>query len=1404
MKTKKRITLKKVTAYLTSMAILVSLIPSFSAVATENSGTVSDVSENMVVSSEKIISSDVIGATQEDISLENIKTDFLSGSQLVFPEADWEETVTKNMKLFSVNGEVREATINIPNMAALYKKIYIKSDSELGFPNDSERFLRGIPYNYVYAYVSWNPYWSSIYNGYKDSDTAIQQKNSLIQFDYMGTYTVSDNLRYEEGEGSVVVGVKPNGVDFDRAIDVNYEITFTRRELNNPSSLNVMVAHENIPADDYSKVITSLEAKNGGGISTDLSRLYIGSSLKFNVAPGYIPARCYISDSNGNISFVGRCEKDAFYFDDILLNNSGTYTFNLAVDRVSSLNIDISSNAKCDSNGNYADLTFEKAERDFIETCTEGYITVGHRVISEYSFDDNETVKEIPVSDFKLDNGLLSFGDIYNLQWLNFNLSPDKVIVFDGVMYAGNEKINIDANELSGSDLVFYYFDSESVASATDKTDFEYVLANNEETLNGNKGEDDLYTTSQSDITDDSFCENDKFIRVNDGIKLPRVYDSSSFAKTRTNNNSISDNVLGKGFYSSVYRIMNGTNISYDYKVLNVNGKNYILYLGINDDDSDNIHSELRLSEVVPYQKNVFLDAPLKNNSGEKYIVVDGDATGDFEFDAYVKDNKIYAVWVSNTSGSNTDTVVKYAVFDENDTTTEGFGEAVSIAVDGTGAYKFMPHTTDDISVYAEAVPYSEDALNNRISDYGMYTEDAENNFGEKLRTFGGNTRIVVASHEFETGADSFYVSDEFIDNPSNADTILYDFTFTEIDGIYYLAYITQQDVITADDIVTKYRLYLRSFTFGEDGLAWGTPRLIRTVIDNSLKDEQDGEYSKEKMVRNYVDGGFSSLKFSTAALRQSIQGGTDEEETFLLFRMNDTVYIIKKEDIAGITASHEYEGTIYPFFTGADNIADVAIGADASGNLAVAYSICGTENSGVYISFYDDSTNSWGKGSLITTADGQEKADFSNIQLVPGRKKFERNQNIESTPEGDMVAVSQSIEMPEVIYSQVLDDFKEHLRVCGLAETQIEQYFQNNMTVPDWLRDSVYDNPLTYDFVRNAAKKGCYFYDTGDEDEIFIFTEGVVADIAANTAYEESVYVISSFKGSQYIDDVNINIDTPLTRGNTADAEISFVNSGQKPIRGSADHPVKVSLMLSSNGVDTEIALWNISENIKPGDKVCLSNNVTLSYPVYSDLGMTEKFYITVEESSELNEDYIVYDSRAYSAFYNAPQNQDYVIKNLTASVSQITSEGNPVVHAQFDVYHPFRNDVNIKYYQSLSQGGEDEAWEEKLLTDGDIYISGEKYVPEPSQTSDAAICITSDESALNRKDYYLSEIEYEKMLLDFYSSDAPVSFYEKSEYRGQDYWYNSIKYSSVKEAKSAAEKLLGEFNYDWREENY
>ena len=1401
MKAKKSVTLKidyfkRAMAYLTSIAILFSLIPSFSAVATTNDDAVSDVSENLVVSDKKIISSNVIGATQEDVSTKNIKTDFLSGSQLVFPKADWDQTVKKNLRLFSDNNEVTKNELSIPNMAALYKRIEIRLDGGLEFPNDSDRFIKGIPYDYSFVYVNWDPYWSSIYNGYEALDIESQKSNSLIYFNYEKNKVIADNLSYEEGDGSVSLGVNTYNTPFDGAIDVSCEITFTRRGLSTPSNLNVMVAHENINVDDYSKVITSLEATNGGGFLSDLSGLYVGSSLKFSVAPGYIPAMCYITDSKGNIAFAGRCENDAFYFDDILLNNAGTYTFNLVVDRVNSLNIDISSTAKHDSNGNYADLTFEKTQKKFIEACTEGHITVGHRVKSDYTFDDYETVKEIPVSDFKLNKSLLSFEDIYNLQWVNFNLSPDKVVVFDGAMYSGNEKINIDVSKLSGSDLVFHYFDSESLASVTDKATLKYVLANNVKDSDYGDSNDNLNISSESDTTDGSFYEDDKFIKVNDGIKLPVIYDGTSSAKIRTNNNPVSDNVLGKRFYSSAYRIMNGKNISHDYKVLNVNGKNYIMYLGINGDDSENIHSELRLSEVVPYQKNILLDAPLKNNSGNKYIVVDGDATGDIEFDAYVKDNKIYAVWVSSASQSSTDTVVKYAVFD---TTTEGFDEPACVASDGAGAYKFMPHTTDNISVYAEAVPYSEDDLENRISDYGMHIEDAKVNLGEKLKVFGGNTRIVVASADSDAGADSFYVSDEFSDNPSNADTILYDFAFTEIDGIYYLAYITQQDVIQADDIVTKYRLYLRSFTFGEDGLAWSAPRLIRTVIDSRVNDEQDGEYSKEKMVKNYVDGGFSSLKFASAALGQSIPGGTDEEETFLLFRMNDTVYVVKKEDIAGITASHEYKGTIYPLFTDADKIVDVAIGADASGNLAAAYSVCGTENDGIYLSFYDYNTNSWGKGSVITTADEQGKVGFSNIQLVPGRKKFERNQDIEITSEGDNTVVDQYIEMPDEIYSQVLDDFKEHLRLCGLTETQIEQYFQDSTTVPNWLRDEVYDNPTTYDFVRNAEKKGCYFYDTGDEDEIFIFTQGMVPD----TASEEGVYVISSFKGSQYIDDVNINIDSPLTRGETADAEISFINAGQKTIRGSAEHPVRVSLMLNSKGADTEIARWNISENINSGDKVCLSNNVALSRFMYSDFGIAENFYITVEESSELNEDCILYDSRAYKTFYNSPQNQEYIIKNLTSSISHITSEGNPVVHAQFDVYYPLCNDVNIKYYQSFSQEGEDKAWEEKLLSDEDIYISGEKYNPASSQTDSGAISITSDERAVDRKNYYFSEIEYNKMLLEYYSVE-PVSFYEKGEYRGQTYWYNSEKYTSAEEALSASGNLLEGFKYDWRESAY
>ena len=51
--------------------------------------------------------------------------------------------------------------------------------------------------------------------------------------------------------------------------------------------------------------------------------------------------------------------------------------------------------------------------------------------------------------------------DVKNLQYLNFNLPAEDLIVYNGRSYAGNENIYLSAKDYVGGSMVFYYYDSE-------------------------------------------------------------------------------------------------------------------------------------------------------------------------------------------------------------------------------------------------------------------------------------------------------------------------------------------------------------------------------------------------------------------------------------------------------------------------------------------------------------------------------------------------------------------------------------------------------------------------------------------------------------------------------------------------------------------------------------------------------------------------------------------------------------------------------------------------------------------------------------------------------------------------------------------------------------------------------
>jgi len=382
-------------------------------------------------------------------------------------------------------------------------------------------------------------------------------------------------------------------------------------------------------------------------------------------------------------------------------------------------------------------------------------------------------------------------------------------------------------------------------------------------------------------------------------------------------------------------------------------------------------------------------------------------------------------------------TVVKHAVFDTASTDKNTKFTEPAILSAETGKYCFLPQAAGEAVIFAQSVPYTESELNEQLQKYKDYLEATvqmpQNVAGDPDTTlkyintakayrlayqqslmsiYGGNSRLTVAGPGGEAYADGvMYVSRHQEDGNGNpvdqTDEILTNIALTEIDGTYYLSYVTQQDIFEKDgdeykDLITISRLYLRTFsiTDNEDTggggpakkVVWGNPLLLRTIVNSEQDNTKDGEYNSSLVMKKaYTDPYIANLKFLRGILGDKLGNAAEEEfevfgdegpETFLLFEMNGNTYVINQASLERITT--EGKGTIYPFFTYeqlygsaleegsnrnlSSGKSEVVIGADGDGNIAAVYisSVPNTVNNAIFISYWDPEAGAWSSGVML------------------------------------------------------------------------------------------------------------------------------------------------------------------------------------------------------------------------------------------------------------------------------------------------------------------------------------------------------------------------------------------------------------------------------------------------------
>ncbi|MBQ3816628.1 MAG: hypothetical protein II836_11290, partial [Clostridia bacterium] len=390
------------------------------------------------------------------------------------------------------------------------------------------------------------------------------------------------------------------------------------------------------------------------------------------------------------------------------------------------------------------------------------------------------------------------------------------------------------------------------------------------------------------------------------------------------------------------------------YKAVRAGERNFLVYSLSRDGTEPEDAVMLVMSELAYSGGKYGLVNPADPASDVKYIVLDNESvpTGDLDFDVWAEEDEnggftIRAAWVSyatqtvdpGTSDSGMadvqerariaaeNTVIKTASFTSG---SDSFSEPLTVSDNDSTHCVFLPasagdgsvifygstFTPDDGTAYEEYRAYQDGKhIDTGIANYLKATRKGT------LNVMGVQSALNLAVRD----ADGKWVTTTVPVGQKHGQTLSnVEFTRGE-NGGWYAAYTTEQTIYTDDDMVTIYRLYLRSFAVEDGQAVWSAPVLIRELRDFDQNKGADGVYSKGRCIGDYDDPYFADLTFLTAKLdAEMLTGGEplSELETqavrkqlLLLFEMDGTTYIIPEDMLETISAGRP-GGLIYPFFT--------------------------------------------------------------------------------------------------------------------------------------------------------------------------------------------------------------------------------------------------------------------------------------------------------------------------------------------------------------------------------------------------------------------------------------------------------------------------------------------------------
>ena len=736
--------------------------------------------------------------------------------------------------------------------------------------------------------------------------------------------------------------------------------------------------------------------------------------------------------------------------------------------------------------------------------------------------------------------------------------------------------------------------------------------------------------------------------------------------------NTVPFQYSGYGSTGDAFTLGSGLASGSTYELVTAGGANYIVYT-VTDPNQDSINqSQLVLSKVQetaipdedsqPTSDTAYgLVHPTDSNADTPYLVLDNDANGDLDFDAWVDDSDvIHVAWVSYTdkaldayedalndtgdaidamdaAGRNTE--VKTVTVDVANGTT-GTVKSVSDNTQGHGMY-YMPSGAGEMVFYAEACYYTDTELAALLDSYKDYYGETNYDKTSSGLYYGegdpsANYQMTMKRMRAQAYGKSFYPTFAVLDRATGSYTVskvtaqdwiengvqIENASLAQVDSDYYAAYTTAQSALTAngEDEQTIKKLYLQKLTLDDAGKAVpGSAIALRKLVDNAKDNSDDGVYASGSCSEAYRDPYFSNIRFLNGKLGGL--NGEDENfneqiamqayslrvaaETFLIFEMNGNTYVVPQESLAGITGEGK-SGSIIPFFT-RETVNQLG-GSDAStvkGALAVTNVTFGTDGSGNITAVYTRGENGApGNAVYLTKYDPQSQTWGLGTRLAM--------RDMDTIEEAE--ANSWSASETAAAWYDTNDDGKadtkdapssftfNRLRVGLAGEDQLLIVAEGTLMA----LEAVQQMRAAYD--SSGGLTGLTPVTDEEGEPVYSFQPR-----QTNGAYDTTngVYALSFGMGSQGIGSAALYLSNyDLTPGSTMNASVSFVNSGDVAIRAGKSQPASITLYAG----EEKLAEWQITENVRAGQEVYTASTfVTLP----AGLKAGDKLYFTVNEDT-------------------------------------------------------------------------------------------------------------------------------------------------------------------------------------------